>query len=115
MAVSLGGLPETRPAPVLWRGRVMRGPYNGRSAPSRRTAWIPESMRLVTYSIGAGRSRIGARLGGGIVDLNRAYAAHLAARGDANPQPASDAMVPTDMRQLFEGGDRSLGAAREAI
>ncbi len=72
-------------------------------------------MRLVTYSHGTHRRRIGARLENSIADLNSAYAALLAARGYGAPQRAANALVPPDMRQLFEGGDRSLDAAREAL
>src|SRR5438045_1154397 len=72
-------------------------------------------MRLVTYSVPGGARRIGARAGENIIDLNRAYAAQLASRGEAAAQRLADAVVPPDMRALFEGGDRSLESARQAL
>ena len=72
-------------------------------------------MRLVTYSRAGQKPRIGARANDNIVDLNSAYAALLRERGDGAAQRIADAIVPPDMRQLFEGGDRSLDAAREAL
>src|SRR6266404_1276861 len=72
-------------------------------------------MRLVTYSTLGSVRRVGAHGVGGIVDLNSAYTAHLRERGEGAPQRLADAIVPPDMRLLFEGGDRSLDAAREAL
>jgi len=72
-------------------------------------------MRLVTYSRPAEGRRVGARAENAIIDLNRACAAKLAHDGVAAAQRLADALVPTDMRALFEGGDRSLDAAREAL
>jgi len=71
-------------------------------------------MRLVTFEDSARRSRSGALTPDGrIVDLNTAYALYLR---DAEGEPAfsrvAEARVPTLMRGLFEGGDRSLEAAR---
>jgi 2-keto-4-pentenoate hydratase/2-oxohepta-3-ene-1,7-dioic acid hydratase in catechol pathway len=72
-------------------------------------------MKLVTYSHGTHRKRIGARVENSIVDLNSAYAALLASRGYGAPSRAANGIVPPEMRLLFEGGDRSLDAAREAL
>ena len=77
-------------------------------------------MRLVTFVDPAGRCRVGAlvqdRGGSEIVDLNTAFALYLR---DAEAEPrfreVADARVPTDMRALFEGGDHSLNAARQAL
>jgi len=75
-------------------------------------------MRLVTFVDPAGRSRVGALVQDGreIVDLNTASALYLR---DAGSEPrfreVADARVPTDMRALFEGGDSSLNAARQAL
>ncbi len=77
-------------------------------------------MRLVTFVDPAGRCRVGAlvqdRGGSEIVDLNTAFALYLR---DAEAEPrfreVADARVPTDMRALFEGGDHSLKAARQAL
>ena len=50
------------------------------------------------------------------MDLNLAYALYLR---DVENEPAyyrvADARVPADMRALFEGGDKSLDAARAAV
>ncbi len=74
-------------------------------------------MRLVTFENLVGTSRIGAYVGNDqIVDLNSACALHLR---DHRHEPAFDrlanALVPPDMRGLFEGGDTSLSAARDAL
>ncbi|MGH9684243.1 MAG: fumarylacetoacetate hydrolase family protein [Candidatus Acidiferrales bacterium] len=74
-------------------------------------------MRLVTFEDAAHRRRIGAVIGdGSVVDLNLAYAVYLRDREHENAYSRmADARVPSDMRQLFEGGDRSLDAARQAL
>ena len=74
-------------------------------------------MRLVTFEAEPNRRRIGAVTSDQhVVDLNLAYALHLR---DADNEPAfyrmADAEVPAEMRALFEGGDRSLEAARKAF
>ena len=74
-------------------------------------------MRLVTFENSAKQSRIGA-VGADerIVDLNSACALYLR---DVESEGAfyrlADALVPADMRQLFEGGDTSLEAAHKAF
>lgn len=51
-----------------------------------------------------------------IVDLNTACALWLRdAKGETAFSRLADARVPADMRLLFEGGDRSLDAAAEAL
>jgi 2-keto-4-pentenoate hydratase/2-oxohepta-3-ene-1,7-dioic acid hydratase in catechol pathway len=72
-------------------------------------------MRLVTYAGAGQRRRIGARTEDHIVDLNSAYAALLREQGEPAYRRVADARVPADMRLLFEGGDRSLDAARQAL
>jgi 2-keto-4-pentenoate hydratase/2-oxohepta-3-ene-1,7-dioic acid hydratase in catechol pathway len=74
-------------------------------------------MRLVTFEASPGRPRAGAIAPDGrVVDLNFAYAAYLR---DLEREQAfarmADARVPAEMRALFEGGDRSLEAARTAL
>jgi 2-keto-4-pentenoate hydratase/2-oxohepta-3-ene-1,7-dioic acid hydratase in catechol pathway len=74
-------------------------------------------MRLVTFENLVGTSRIGAYVGSGqIVDLNSACALYLR---DQQREGAFDrlanALVPANMRALFEGGDTSLNAARNAL
>ena len=72
-------------------------------------------MRLITFEDCAARSRIGARVGNHVVDLNTAFAAWLHDQGDPAYERMANARVPPNMRALFEGGDRSLDAAREAL
>lgn len=74
-------------------------------------------MRLITFENALGTRRIGA-LGQNdkIVDLNAASALCLK---EKEREPAFErlagALVPPDMRALFEGGDTSLDAARHAL
>ena len=74
-------------------------------------------MRLATFEDSARQRRIGALIeGGGVVDLNTAYALYLR---DVEKETViyrlAAARVPPDMRLLFKGGDRSLDAARAAL
>jgi 2-keto-4-pentenoate hydratase/2-oxohepta-3-ene-1,7-dioic acid hydratase in catechol pathway len=73
-------------------------------------------MRLVTFDTADGRRRIGAVISERqILDLNAAASLYLR---DVEKDPVYDrvanARVPTDMRGLFEGGDRSLVLANQA-
>jgi 2-keto-4-pentenoate hydratase/2-oxohepta-3-ene-1,7-dioic acid hydratase in catechol pathway len=74
-------------------------------------------MRLVTFNNSAGQSRIGAvTRNAQIVDLNAACA--LCLRDDHHEGAYSrlaGALVPANMRALFDGGDTSLNAARRAL
>ena len=74
-------------------------------------------MRLITFEDPLRRPRVGALSPDGrIVDLNSASALYL--RDSANEGAyyrLSHALVPPNMRQLFEGGDTSLEAARKAF
>ena len=74
-------------------------------------------MRLVTFHDKLGRQRIGALVAEGrIADLNAAYKLYVRDKGNDEAEDAvAYARVPTDMRRLFEGGDRSLDAARMAL
>src|SRR6267143_1511758 len=74
-------------------------------------------MRLVTFENLAGSSRIGAYVGSGqIIDLNSACALYLCDhQHEAAFERLADALVPPNMRALFEGGDTSLNAARSAL
>ncbi len=74
-------------------------------------------MRLVTFLARSADQRIGALASDGrIVDLNAAYKLLLRDQeGDASYQRNADARIPAEMRLLFQGGDRSLDAARAAI
>lgn len=74
-------------------------------------------MRLVTFEDAGGRSHIGALQDESrIVELTAAYALFLRDKSGV-PAFAREAAtrVPPLMRALFEGGDRSLDAAREAL
>ena len=77
-------------------------------------------MKLVTYRNTAGNKRVGAVISkekqDHVVDLNYAFAAYLQEScNDNRPSEHADWLVPADMRALFEGGDESLGAARQAV
>src|SRR5271165_7029895 len=73
-------------------------------------------MRLITFEDPVKRSRIGAvRDDGHFVDLHSACALYLR---DVESESAfyrlAEALVPTNMLALFQGGDTSLEAARKA-
>ena len=69
-------------------------------------------MRLVTFLDISARQHVGAIANDGrIVDLSAAYNLHR--RESKNV--AAAASISSDMRALFEGGDRSLDAARSAL
>jgi 2-keto-4-pentenoate hydratase/2-oxohepta-3-ene-1,7-dioic acid hydratase in catechol pathway len=69
-------------------------------------------MRLVTFHDKQGRQHIGALAPDGrIADLNVAHQLFLREKRS----DVADARVPDDMRLLFEGGARSLDAARAAL
>ena len=74
-------------------------------------------MKLVTFHDNLARQHIGAlTLDGRIADLNAAYKFYRREKEDGDAEEGmADARVPTDMRSLFEGGDRSLDAARAAL
>src|SRR6267378_8037381 len=74
-------------------------------------------MRLITFENSVRQSRTGALTGDDrIVDLNSAYALYLRdVRREGAYARLADALVPTNMRALFEGGDTSLEAARTAV
>ncbi|MGB7553581.1 MAG: fumarylacetoacetate hydrolase family protein [Candidatus Korobacteraceae bacterium] len=74
-------------------------------------------MKLVTFDDRRGRHRIGALAADGrIADLNAAYKLYLREKeNDESDEHVANARVPTAMRLLFEGGDRSLDAARAAL
>lgn len=77
-------------------------------------------MKLVTFRNPVGNIRIGAVIskedGDYVIDLNYAYAAYLTeTETGTRPQECADWLVPSNMRELFQGGDKSLDAARQAI
>ncbi|HEX9764821.1 MAG TPA: fumarylacetoacetate hydrolase family protein [Candidatus Acidoferrales bacterium] len=74
-------------------------------------------MKLVTFEDSSRRSRIGAVVENDrVVDLTAAYALYLR---EVERAPEYERMaaerVPPVMRELFEGGDRSLDCARTAL
>ena len=72
-------------------------------------------MKLATFEDRSNRRRIGALAPDDrIVDLTTAYDLYRKASKETQAGEA-DAVVPPDMRRLFEGGDRSLAAARSAL
>ncbi len=86
-------------------------------------------MKLVTFENSARQSRIGALLGNEsgatkesqapkdrIVDLHTAYALYLRdVENEAIFDRIAEALVPPNMLALFQGGDTSLEAARNAL
>ncbi len=75
-------------------------------------------MHLVTFENPLRVPRIGAIAGndGHIVDLNSACALYLKDHESEQAfERMSGALVPPNMRALFEGGDTSLSAARKAL
>ena len=74
-------------------------------------------MRLVTFEDPTRRSRIGAiDDDGGVVDLNSACALYLReVEHEGAFYRLADALVPSNMLALFEGGNTSLEAARKAF
>jgi hypothetical protein len=80
-------------------------------------------MKLVTFTNAAGQSRVGALLGDSdrkaksrIVDLHSAYSLYLRDKEKlATFERMADALVPSNMLALFQGGDSSLDAARKAL
>ena len=71
-------------------------------------------MRLVTFENPVRQSRVGAITHHGrIIDLNSAAALYLRdVRQEGAYARLADALVPANMRAVFEGGDSSLDAAR---
>jgi len=74
-------------------------------------------VHLVTFEDSARQSRVGAvGANGSIVDLTLACALQLQnEKHESAIYRLAEALVPTDMRALFRGGDTSLCAAREAF
>ena len=74
-------------------------------------------MKLVTFENSVRQSRIGAVTADRrIVDLNSAFALYLRdVRGEHAYARMADAVVPANMRALFEGGDTSLEGAHRAF
>ena len=77
-------------------------------------------MKLVTYKNTVGNIRTGAVIskddGDYVVDLNYAYGTYLVEiGGESRAQACADWLVPSNMRKLFQCGDKGLDAARQAL
>lgn len=75
-------------------------------------------MKLCTFEIHThlGRHwRLGAAVHAGIIDLNFACAARLAAQSEVQPQKLADVFLPGDMRAFLDAGPSAMKMAREAI
>jgi 2-keto-4-pentenoate hydratase/2-oxohepta-3-ene-1,7-dioic acid hydratase in catechol pathway len=74
-------------------------------------------MKLVTFENYVRQPRIGALTADQrIIDLNSAYALYLRdVRKEGAPSRLANAIVPPNMRALFEGGDTSLEAVHRAF
>lgn len=59
--------------------------------------------------------RVGARLRGGWLDLNRALARKLEAEDAGAPEAEADSLLPADMRAFLARGRVGMDAAREAL
>ncbi len=69
-------------------------------------------MKLVTFGA-RGRSMVGVWEGDWVIDLTRAGKRHLEQRGLARAAARAQGLVPPEMSALLEGGDETLGLARE--
>ncbi len=72
-------------------------------------------MKLITFEVETvlGRfSRLGALMGDRILDLNSAYAWHLHEQGDPQAKRVADVLIPANMRQFLENGERAMENAR---
>src|SRR3977135_342898 len=74
-------------------------------------------MKLVTFQGASRGDRIGALAAEGwIIDLNAACASYLRnVEQEGAFYALADARVPSNMRGLFENGDRGLDAAQTAL
>jgi acylpyruvate hydrolase len=64
---------------------------------------------------GQGDPRLGAVVGDAVVDLNLAYEAMLAAKGDLRARAKADAVVPAETIAFLQGDEDSMAAARSAL
>lgn len=71
-------------------------------------------MKLVTFVAGPG-PRVGALVDETVVDVAAAYAALLAAQGHGRPEGVAAALLPPSMREILQGGDEALAAARRGV
>lgn len=77
-------------------------------------------MKLSSFKDAAGETRVGVLLecepGPLLIDVTRGYASYLRViEHEPRPMAVAAARVPTDMRLLLEGGERSLDAVRVTL
>jgi 2-keto-4-pentenoate hydratase/2-oxohepta-3-ene-1,7-dioic acid hydratase in catechol pathway len=75
-------------------------------------------MKLVTFEVQTvlGRfQRLGAFMDDWVLDLNAAYGWLLAEEGEAQPKRLADVVLPANMRQFLEMGERSFKAANQIV
>ena len=70
-------------------------------------------MKIVVFGP---ERRTGALLDGNVVDLCHACAKYLRERaGEPSPREMAEALVPSDLARLIEGGPRALEHAQQAV
>ncbi|MGH7908040.1 MAG: fumarylacetoacetate hydrolase family protein [Candidatus Binataceae bacterium] len=72
-------------------------------------------MRVATFSYKGQAARLGAPNGGLMIDLNAAHRVMLATRGEPRAAETADAILPAGTQGFLDGGERAIGAAREAL
>ena len=61
------------------------------------------------------RALVGRLASGRLADLNRIEAIRLRKLGEGDPDRLADALVPSSLRRLLEGGSRALGRAKQTL
>ena len=70
-------------------------------------------MKIVVYGP---QKRTGALRDGSVVDLSGAFAKYAAEQNnEPHPIELADALVPSDLARLIEGGSRSVDNAQQAL
>src|SRR5580704_17387064 len=70
-------------------------------------------MKIVTFGPA---KRTGALVDGSVVDLSYAAAKYLREKvGEAAPSEMAEALVPSDLGRLIEGGPRAIETAQKAL
>jgi len=75
-------------------------------------------MKLCTFEVSThlGRHRrLGAVIPSGIVDLNFAFAAHLAASGEPRPHEVANVLLPDNMLEFLQAGRTAASSACQAL
>src|SRR5437660_11042018 len=110
-------LADSGSAPLRTLSRQTLAPANTLSLVVRGRPFCRIVMRLVTFENPVRQARIGALTPDRrIVDLNSACSLYLRdVEGETAHDRLADALVPANMRALFEGSDTSLEAAHKAF